>query len=193
MGWFSKKESGKKESVTIVDPVAETIGSYAAPTVSEPVTKTTTPSAPLSSVPAKNTPVAVVEAAVSVPSQHQQQQQQPQADDKNNNNEVDMAVSRDQHEGEDDDYEEIEAPPSTSYSGAADSDQDGQYNGKGMKQTHLNSLFNGHLMKWKYEAEEGTSFLRVPACKLLCSSVRRGEGRFNELRHTNGSPYFAVS
>lgn len=30
-------------------------------------------------------------------------------------------------------------------------------------QNHLNSLFNGHLMKWKYEAEEGSSFLRVPA------------------------------
>mmetsp|Transcript_986 Transcript_986/g.1285 ORF Transcript_986/g.1285 Transcript_986/m.1285 type:complete len:283 (-) Transcript_986:179-1027(-) len=31
------------------------------------------------------------------------------------------------------------------------------------RQNHLNSLFNGHLMKWKYEAEEGSSFLRVPA------------------------------
>ena len=29
--------------------------------------------------------------------------------------------------------------------------------------SHLNSLFNGHLMKWKFEAEEGTIFLRVPA------------------------------
>ena len=33
----------------------------------------------------------------------------------------------------------------------------------GRQQNHLNSLFNGHLMKWKYEAEEGSSFLRVPA------------------------------
>lgn len=31
------------------------------------------------------------------------------------------------------------------------------------QQNHLNSLFNGHLMKWKFEAEEGTSFIRVPA------------------------------
>jgi EF-hand domain pair len=31
------------------------------------------------------------------------------------------------------------------------------------QQNHLNSLFNGHLMKWKLEAEEGTSFIRVPA------------------------------
>jgi len=30
-------------------------------------------------------------------------------------------------------------------------------------QNHLNSLFNGHLMKWKFEAEEGSSFIRVPA------------------------------
>ncbi|KAL7572416.1 hypothetical protein ACA910_006595 [Epithemia clementina (nom. ined.)] len=35
--------------------------------------------------------------------------------------------------------------------------------GGGRQQNHLNSLFNGHLMKWKYEAEEGSSFLRVPA------------------------------
>jgi hypothetical protein len=33
---------------------------------------------------------------------------------------------------------------------------------------HLNSLFNGHLMKWKLEAEEGTSFIRVPA---FCGSI----------------------
>ena len=30
-------------------------------------------------------------------------------------------------------------------------------------QNHVNSLFNGHLMKWKFEAEEGTPFVRVPA------------------------------
>ena len=29
---------------------------------------------------------------------------------------------------------------------------------------HVHSLFNGHLMIWKFEAEEGTCFLRVPAC-----------------------------
>jgi hypothetical protein len=28
---------------------------------------------------------------------------------------------------------------------------------------HLNSLFNGHLMKWKMDAEEGSAFIRVPA------------------------------
>lgn len=31
------------------------------------------------------------------------------------------------------------------------------------KQNHLNSLFNGHLMKWKFEAEEGSAFIRIPA------------------------------
>lgn len=31
------------------------------------------------------------------------------------------------------------------------------------QQNHLNSLFNGHLMKWKFEAEEGSAFIRVPA------------------------------
>jgi EF-hand domain pair len=29
--------------------------------------------------------------------------------------------------------------------------------------THTNSLFNGHLMKWKYNSEEGTPFIRLPA------------------------------
>jgi hypothetical protein len=28
---------------------------------------------------------------------------------------------------------------------------------------YLNSLFNGHLMKWKHDAEEGTPFIRIPA------------------------------
>lgn len=34
---------------------------------------------------------------------------------------------------------------------------------KNENSNHLNSLFNGHLMKWKLEAEEGSSFIRVPA------------------------------
>ena len=42
-----------------------------------------------------------------------------------------------------------------------------------IKHNHLNSLFNGHLMKWKYEAEEGSGFIRIPACKFPHgSSVR---------------------
>jgi hypothetical protein len=28
---------------------------------------------------------------------------------------------------------------------------------------HLNSLFNGHLMKWKFDAEEGPGYIRIPA------------------------------
>mmetsp|Transcript_18220 Transcript_18220/g.34565 ORF Transcript_18220/g.34565 Transcript_18220/m.34565 type:complete len:356 (-) Transcript_18220:75-1142(-) len=32
-----------------------------------------------------------------------------------------------------------------------------------VRQNHLNSLFNGHLMKWKFEAEEGSPFIRIPA------------------------------
>jgi len=41
-----------------------------------------------------------------------------------------------------------------------------RYSSNSSKQNHLNSLFNGHLMKWKFAAEEGTSFIRIPACKL---------------------------
>jgi len=29
--------------------------------------------------------------------------------------------------------------------------------------SHLNSLFNGHLMKWKFDAEEGPGYIRIPA------------------------------
>lgn len=33
--------------------------------------------------------------------------------------------------------------------------------------SYVHSLFNGHLMKWKFEAEEGTCSIRVPACMLF--------------------------
>lgn len=70
-------------------------------------------------------------------------------------------------------YEDDEEPVVDSYSRAEDTIPDpALYDHKRSKskQTHLNSLFNGHLMKWKYEAEEGTPFIRVPACK-YCSSL----------------------
>ncbi|KAL7576739.1 hypothetical protein ACA910_005656 [Epithemia clementina (nom. ined.)] len=38
-------------------------------------------------------------------------------------------------------------------------------------QNHVNSLFNGHLMKWKFEAEEGTVFVRLPAFAGACASI----------------------
>jgi hypothetical protein len=41
-----------------------------------------------------------------------------------------------------------------------------------VKQNHLNSLFNGHLMKWKFEAEEGSGFIRIPACKLKLYRIK---------------------
>jgi hypothetical protein len=65
-------------------------------------------------------------------------------------------------------YEDEEEPAPDSYSRAEDTIPDpALYEHKRMKtkQSHLNSVFNGHLMKWKYEAEEGTPFIRVPACK----------------------------
>jgi len=49
--------------------------------------------------------------------------------------------------------------PSKSFS----RDLENDYVSDTYRQNHLNSLFNGHLMKWKYEAEEGSSFIRVPA------------------------------
>jgi hypothetical protein len=64
-----------------------------------------------------------------------------------------------------DGYGDIENPVSTSFSKGIESDQEPRHESSSNKQSHLNSLFNGHLMKWKFEAEEGTAFVRVPACK----------------------------
>ena len=52
--------------------------------------------------------------------------------------------------------------PQASQSYSRDADLD-QVEMGSTKQNHLNSLFNGHLMKWKFEAEEGSGFIRIPA------------------------------
>lgn len=49
-----------------------------------------------------------------------------------------------------------------SYSGDYDHYEE-DHTAEAARQNHLNSLFNGHLMKWKFEAEEGSPFIRVPA------------------------------
>ena len=51
---------------------------------------------------------------------------------------------------------------SRSYSQDETADEQPSY-AEATRQNHLNSLFNGHLMKWKFEAEEGSAFIRVPA------------------------------
>jgi hypothetical protein len=49
-----------------------------------------------------------------------------------------------------------------SYSGEYDQYEE-DHTTEAARQNHLNSLFNGHLMKWKFEAEEGSPFIRIPA------------------------------
>jgi hypothetical protein len=66
--------------------------------------------------------------------------------------------------------EETVNDPSRSFSQAEETEAEGEEPinefSETLKRNHLNSLFNGHLMKWKFEAEEGSSFIRIPACKL---------------------------
>lgn len=68
---------------------------------------------------------------------------------------------------QDGDYTDVENATS-SFSRNTESDPGhvpSHYESPSLKQNHLNSMFNGHLMKWKFQAEEGTAFIRVPACK----------------------------
>lgn len=59
-------------------------------------------------------------------------------------------------------YDEEHAA-SRSYSHEEESAPEANAYAEASRQNHLNSLFNGHLMKWKFEAEEGSAFVRVPA------------------------------
>lgn len=60
--------------------------------------------------------------------------------------------------------QEFNNTPDVSQSYSRDGDMDQAEMGSTKQQNnHLNSLFNGHLMKWKFEAEEGSGFIRIPA------------------------------
>jgi hypothetical protein len=59
-------------------------------------------------------------------------------------------------------YHNVEMEGQKSYSTKGD-DSEAPVLHHEIKAGHLNSLFNGHLMKWKLEAEEGNAFIRVPA------------------------------
>lgn len=45
----------------------------------------------------------------------------------------------------------------------SDEQSDAVYGTSKNNASHLNSLFNGHLMKWKFDAEEGPGYIRIPA------------------------------
>lgn len=71
-----------------------------------------------------------------------------------------MVIDRPPTGGNKKGYADIEADDSQS---TRDQDDVSNVKQERTRQNHLNSLFNGHLMKWKYEAEEGSPFIRVPA------------------------------
>jgi hypothetical protein len=75
----------------------------------------------------------------------------------------DMVVVEKQNHSDDESYLDVENPSTSSFT-RVDTELEKGFE-PNAKQSHLNSLFNGHLMKWKFDAEEGTAFLRIPACK----------------------------
>lgn len=151
MGWFGKKAEVKRNAVT--EPLATTRRSpYNA-------------NLPVDSVASANNYVAPNLNPPASPMQSAAVPQSPVSHSPVDLDEEEMVVVDKHHETEED-YGEVENPSSTSYSRAGESEPEpSSYANNSSKQNHLNSLFNGHLMKWKFEAEEGTSFLRVPACK----------------------------
>lgn len=77
----------------------------------------------------------------------------------------DMVVIR--HPDEEDTYGDVENATS-SFTRQTDGESVHHHTyASSAKPSHLNSLFNGHLMKWKFDAEEGSCFVRVPACTFV--------------------------
>ena len=72
-----------------------------------------------------------------------------------------VMISRDET---DDTFDDVNGNPS-SFTRNTETDAENAAMSDHSRNSHINSLFNGHLMKWKFEAEEGTGFIRVPACK----------------------------
>jgi hypothetical protein len=166
MGWFAKKSDGRNTTNT-AEPLTLTtdVGSYTlardnavAPTTTASVKKAYVAPSPIAS-------------SVASPSQASVPANSPVSQTLNKpDEEEDMVVVEAPIENcVTEDYGDIENPVSTSYSKAVDSEQDPRRELSNNKQSHLNSLFNGHLMKWKFEAEEGTAFIRVPACTYSCA------------------------
>jgi hypothetical protein len=163
MGWFSKKSDGNRSSA---DPVATAaVGAYMLAKDSAVATTSTTSKKQY----VAPTPVLISPAS---PSNSSVPQKSPESQNVSDTEEEEMVVIDKPHIEPcltEDGYGDLENPVSTSYSRAVESEQDRRNHGADVptnsKQNHLNSLFNGHLMKWKFDAEEGTAFLRVPACK----------------------------
>jgi 23S rRNA-/tRNA-specific pseudouridylate synthase len=160
MGWFAKKNDGKRTSKTVED-LTTNVGNY----MLAQDNNTTIPTTPNS----KNEYVAPAQIVASVgsPSQSSMPPKSPESQILCEVEDEEMVVVDKPIENcmTEDGYGDIENPVSTSFSKGVESEQERHHDQRSSKQSHLNSLFNGHLMKWKFEAEEGSAFLRVPACK----------------------------
>lgn len=162
MGWFSKKSDGKRASNTVEQPLTTTVGNYILAQENAAVVPTTP-----ASVKKEYIAPSPIASSIASPSQASVPAKSPVSQALSRAEEEDMVVVEAPIENcmTEDGFGDIENPVSTSYSKGVESEQEPRHESKNSKQSHLNSLFNGHLMKWKFEAEEGTAFIRVPACK----------------------------
>jgi hypothetical protein len=163
MGWFTKKSEGNR-TPTSLEPITRTsAGNYVLAQDNTIIAATPTsvkkeyaaPSHVASSVASPTQSSAPVKSPVS--------QVVSEADD----DEIVVVERPIEPAMTEDDYGDIENPISTSFSKGVESEHEPRREQASTKQSHLNSLFNGHLMKWKFEAEEGSAFIRVPACKFI--------------------------
>jgi len=151
MGLFTKKESEKEKRQRIVqEQIAEAAAYHTAPSVKQTEYISPVPASQGTLNIADQAPMEDTGDMVFVP-KHRAVNEEPE------------------------DFGDVENPITSSFSRGTETEDPGEvaprYQTNGSKQTHLNSLFNGHLMQHKYAAEEGTAFIRIPACKLdLCAA-----------------------
>ena len=154
MGWFSKKNQGKGGNTE--PTIATTVANYvlAEENVSPAVSSRKNYVAPSPIIP----PISPAQSSVQTKSMDTHGTEVEAEEMVMVDRPVQNAATAD------DGYGDIENVESPSESRAAESEHERATDMRSSKQNHLNSLFNGHLMKWKFDAEEGTAFLRVPAC-----------------------------
>lgn len=162
MGWFHKKENEKQMRQKMVEQMAAS-QAVASAHYNVPMVKQADYVAP--------DPILPRDPVITHP---------PVAEKKSSEEDMVMVDPKFRLEEPEDEYADVENATS-SFSRGTEAEDPGKfpprYSSNGSKQNHLNSLFNGHLMKWKFAAEEGTSFIRIPACK-FCIDVHQAVGRF---------------
>ena len=161
MGWFTKKSDGKRPSSSAEQPLTTTVGNYilAQENAVVPTTPASEKKKYIAPSPIASSIASTSQALVATKSSVSQTLSKAEEDE--------MVIVEAPIENcmTEDGFGDIENPVSTSFSKGIESEQEPRHESNSSKQSHLNSLFNGHLMKWKFEAEEGTAFIRVPACK----------------------------